>query len=146
MNCAATLEPEETIAHFDHIIRLPGGLLGFEQVKEYALLADPEEAPFLWLQMLAAPNRAFLVVSPSVVQPGYQADLSDADTAFLDLRAPEDALIFNIVTLRRTAPATVNLKGPIVLNRRTLLGRQVIPLNAADLPLQHPLPLAGAAC
>jgi len=36
----------------------------------------------------------------------------------------------------------VNLKGPIVINRRTLTGKQVIPVNAAEYAIRHPLPLA----
>ena len=38
--------------------------------------------------------------------------------------------------------ATVNLKGPIVVNRHTLRGKQVIPTNAPKFALQHPLPVA----
>jgi flagellar assembly factor FliW len=33
----------------------------------------------------------------------------------------------------------VNLKGPIVINRRTLIGKQVIINNAAQYSLNHPL-------
>jgi flagellar assembly factor FliW len=46
----------------------------------------------------------------------------------------------NIVTLRNQGPSTVNLKGPIVVNRCTRIAKQVIPLNAGLYPLQHPLP------
>jgi flagellar assembly factor FliW len=34
----------------------------------------------------------------------------------------------------------MNLRGPIVLNRHTLAGKQVIPLNAPSLELRHRLP------
>jgi len=33
----------------------------------------------------------------------------------------------------------VNLKGPIVINRRTLIGKQVILNNASRYSLHHPL-------
>jgi flagellar assembly factor FliW len=36
----------------------------------------------------------------------------------------------------------VNLKGPVVINRRTLVGKQVIPRNVAGYALHHPLPAA----
>jgi len=44
--------------------------------------------------------------------------------------------------LRNAGQATINLKGPIVINRRTWIGKQVIPVNAAQYPTQHPLPLS----
>ena len=124
----------------ENVIHLPGGLLGFERIKKYVLLSNPEEAPFLWLQMLDDPNLAFLVVSPCAVVDDYQPEISDDDTEYLGLQTPKDALVFNIVTLQPDGGATVNLKGPIVMNRFTLIGKQVVPRNVADYGLKHPLP------
>src|SRR2546423_370550 len=126
------------------VITLPMGLLGFERVKHYTLLASAEEAPFLWLQMVEDPNLAFLVVSPSVVLSCYEPDISEEEVKFLDLADPKEAWVFNIVTVYPDGKATVNLKGPIVVNRRTLIGKQVVPLNAACYSLQHPV-AAGSA-
>ena len=64
----------------------------------------------------------------------------DADV--LGLEQAQDAMVFNIVTMHQDGSATVNLKGPIVINRQNLSGKQVIPLNSADFTLQHPLPVA----
>ena len=148
MNTMTTIEPGELEqrdngarrqADDQGVIRLPGGLLGFEQAKSYVLLGSPEEAPFLRLQMNEDPKLAFLAIDPSVAVDDYQPDLSQEDTQFLALEKPEDALLFNIVTLHRDGTATVNLKGPIVVNRRTLIGRQIIPLNSAEYSLQHEL-------
>jgi flagellar assembly factor FliW len=126
----------------DNIVHLPLGLLGFEDHKQYVLLAQAEETPFLWLQMLEAPHQAFLVIPPTHVSADYQPELGQEDVEFLGLEDPEDAWVLNIVTLRPSGEATVNLKGPIVLNRKTLKGKQVIPLNATEYTLRHPL---GAA-
>ena len=124
----------------ENVIHLPGGLLGFERIKKYVLLSNPEEAPFLWLQMLDDPNLAFLVVSPCAVIADYQPELSDDDTDYLGLHSPKDALVFTIVTLHPDGAATGNLKGPIVMNRFTLIGKQVVPRNVAEYGLKHPLP------
>ncbi|MBL9137232.1 MAG: flagellar assembly protein FliW [Verrucomicrobiales bacterium] len=121
-------------------IELPLGLLGFESIKTYVLIAHPEEAPFQWLQMSASPGHSFLVVPPAAVLPNYSPELSEADVDFLGLDDPHDACVLNIVTLRPGGRSTVNLKGPIVLNRRTGVAKQVIPINAMRFPLQHPLP------
>ena len=121
------------------VIRLPFGLLGFEHVKQYVLLANPAEEPFMWLQMLDDAKRAFLVAPPSRLVADYQPDISDDEVEFLELSGPDDAFLLNIVTLRGNGQATVNLKGPVVINRRTLIGKQVIPNNAAKYSLHHPL-------
>ncbi|MDB6023468.1 MAG: Flagellar assembly factor fliW [Pedosphaera sp.] len=123
-------------------VHLPYGLLGFEQVKNFLLTANPQEEPFLWLQMLDSSKKAFLVVSPFLIMPDYQPDIPADDVELLDLSDPSDALVFNICTLRSEGRATINLKGPVIINRHTLTGKQIIPNNAAQFSLQHPLPVA----
>jgi flagellar assembly factor FliW len=74
--------------------------------------------------------------------PDYQPDIAEADVKFLELTTPADALLVNIVTLRGDGQATINLKGPVVINRHTMVGKQVIPNNAAQYSLHHPLPVS----
>jgi flagellar assembly factor FliW len=124
------------------LIQLPYGLLGFERVQNYVLLTRPEEEPFLWFQMVGETKHAFLVVPPHFVVADYAPDLSELDVAFLELNDPSDAFVLNIVTMRGHGEATVNLKGPIVINRQTLIGKQIIPVNAAEYAIRHPLPLS----
>jgi flagellar assembly factor FliW len=137
----------ETIQEFEAvgesrrtIIQLPLGLLGFESIKRYVLISDPEEAPFLWLQVEGETDLAFLVVSPFEVTAEYEPSVSVEDLRFLGLESADDALFFNIVTLDRRGGGTVNLKGPIVVNPQTLVGKQCIPLNASQLSVKHPIP------
>ena len=132
-------EPETLAVRKENIITLPLGLLGFEKVTQYVLLANEEEAPFLWLQMLDNASQGFVVVPPAVVLPAYAPDISQQDIEFLGIESPADAIVLNICTIRPDGSATVNLKGPIILNRRTLVGKQVIPGNAASFSLQHAL-------
>ncbi len=132
-------EPKTRQSEGRETIRLPFGLLGFEHVKEYVLLANPAEEPFMWFQMLDDTKRAFLVAPPSHLVADYQPDISDEEVDFLGLTDPSDAFLLNIVTLRGNGKATVNLKGPVVINRRTLIGKQVILNNAAKYSLHHPL-------
>lgn len=80
--------------------------------------------------------------SPLLVVSDYRPDISNEDAEYLGLNDPADALVVNIVTLRGKSGATVNLKGPIVINRHTLVGKQVIPNNAAKFALNHPLSVA----
>lgn len=142
MKTAELIEPEKRAVRGENVVQLPLGLLGFERVKNYVLLKNPGEEPFMWLQMLDNSRQAFLVVSPFLISPEYQPDIATEDVEFLGITSPSDALVVNIVTLRGNGPATVNLKGPIVINRHSLVGKQVIPNNVAQYSLSHPLPVS----
>jgi len=142
MTTAELTEPTTRQSAARDIIQLPLGLLGFENVKQYVLTANPAEEPFMWFQMMDNSKRAFLVAPPARLVPDYQPDISDDDAAFLGITDPSDAFVLNIVTLRGGDRPTVNLKGPVVINRRTLVGKQVIPNNAAQYSLRHPLAAA----
>jgi flagellar assembly factor FliW len=141
MKTAELIEPPTVEKNGQTLIQLPYGLLGFERIKNYVLIANPPEEPFLWLQMLDNGRKAFLIVSPFLVKPDYQPDIPADDVDFLELAQPEDALVYNICTIRGPGHATINLKGPIVINRHTLVGKQVIPNNATQFALCHPLPV-----
>jgi flagellar assembly factor FliW len=138
MKTGETAAPERMEIKQENIISMPLGLLGFEHVKKYVLLSNPEEEPFLWLQMLDQTNQGFIVVTPSAVAPDYAPDISPQDVEFLGIRTPSDAMLLNIVTIRGNE-TTVNLKGPIVVNRITLVAKQCIPVNVASFSLQHPV-------
>ena len=142
MNTLEAIEPAKQTQNGENVLRLPYGLLGFEKVKNYALISRPHEEPFLWLQMLDEGRHAFLILSPSVAVPDYRPDISEAEVKFLELTTPDDALVFNIVTLRANGPATINLKGPLIVNRYTRVGKQVIPNNAAQYAVSYPLPVS----
>jgi len=144
MKVAESIEPGLLATNQSNIIQMPVGLLGFEKIKQYAVLADPEEAPFIWLETLQEPKMAFLVICPTGIIANYQPDIGQEDVAALNLRTSEEALILNIVTMFRDGSATINLKGPIVINRRTRVAKQVVPFNAAEFSVQHPLPLGNA--
>jgi flagellar assembly factor FliW len=133
-------EIERVAVREENMIHLPLGLLGFERIKHYVLLAKPDEDPFLRLQMLDQGEHSFVVLPPALVLPDYEPELSAEDVAFIELKEPSDALVLCIVTLHAHGDATMNLRGPIVLNRHTLTGKQVIPMNAASLELRHRLP------
>jgi flagellar assembly factor FliW len=142
MKTAEMIEPEIQTISGENVIQIPDGLLGFEHVKKYVLLAQPQEAPFMWLRMIENANKRFIVVSPFQIVPDYQPDISNEDVRFLGINSPDDALVVNIVTLRPNRPPTVNLKGPIVINRHTLIAKQVIPNNASKFDVNFPLPVS----
>ena len=150
MKCAELIEAEiETPAPSVPLpvtresVVLPKGLLGFEEIKNYALISNPGEEPFAWLSVEGNVSLAFVVIDPFIALPEYQPDIPQADVDFLNLKRPEDAVLFAIVTLHQDRTPTVNLKGPVVVNRHTRIGKQVIIANANSYSVEHPLPVAG---
>lgn len=119
-------------------VQLPLGLLGFERIKTYSLVTKPDQEPFLWLAVPEGEDLAFLMVPPNLMLPDYAPELSDEDADFLEIRNPNDALVLNIVTLKSDGSATVNLKGPVVINRHTMIGKQLV-LSQQDCAIKHPI-------
>ena len=122
---------------------LPQGIIGFRDYTRAELLYLPDHLPFLWMKL--ANDRGdtvhFVVLEPGGVLPGYTPELFDDDAANLELHDASEAMILNIVTLEQQRPleAKVNLIGPIVVNRRTKLGRQLVISNYSRYSAHHPL-------
>jgi flagellar assembly factor FliW len=145
MNCAEMIEIETPAAARCDTVRMPNGMLSFEEIKDYVLTTDPDEVPFAWLKVKDNSALAFVVIDPFVALPDYQPDIPQADVEFLKLKSADDALLLGIVTIHDAKRATVNLKGPIVVNRHTHVAKQVIIANAGAYSVTHPLPMAEDA-
>src|ERR1700759_3060400 len=104
-NCVET-EPAVAVAASN--IRLPMGLLGFERMKDYLLIANPAEEPFGWLQVKGDTSLSFVVINPFLIAPDYHPDIPQTDVEFLGLKEPEDAMLLNIVTVHKQGQATMN--------------------------------------
>ncbi len=143
MNCAEMIDIEKPAVTRRDAVRMPTGLLGFEEIKDYVLTTNPEEQPFAWLQVQDNSSLAFVVMDPFVALAEYQPDIPQTDVDFLKLKEPDDALLLCIVTIHNHQRATVNLKGPIVINRHTHIAKQVIIVNASAYSVTHPLPVAA---
>lgn len=130
-----------------NLLRLPQGLIGFPQHQTFELLYQPEQLPFRWLRLHGPETVHFVVIEPGGLIPDYEPELFDEDAAFLGITDPNDALVLNIVTVGRSQPvtATVNLIGPIVINRRTGLGKQVVLSNHTRYDARFPLVVAEPA-
>ena len=119
-------------------LHFPAGLLGFEANQHFRLIRDADLEPYQWMKGLDA-EHAFLVIPPGYVAENYNIEISDEDQELLGIKNPDDALVLNIATWHPDETVTINLKGPIVYNKATMQARQVIPLNAPDLSLAHPM-------
>jgi len=124
--------PEESV--YD----LGPGILGFDELRRYALLPE-EGSPLEWVQAMDDADIAFAVLDPFLFYPDYSFELGDADVEALGLARPEDARVRAILTLHESAEGiTANLMAPLVLNPRMRRARQVV-LQESDLPLRFPV-------
>lgn len=141
MKVSPDLFPTDLDASGPLSFRLPEGLVGFEEYKTFELLSVPDQFPFLWMRLHGPDTLDFVVIEPGGIIADYELELFDEDASLLGLSAPADALVLNIVTVRHgsNATATVNLAGPVVVNRRTGLARQCILANYGRYSAHHPL-------
>ena len=109
-------------------VTFPGGLFGFELIKDYILI-DAERQPFYWLQSLEAEHIAFITINPFLFRPDYELDIDDDLVREIGISSPEEALIFTIVTIPQSGPMTANLQGPLIINRKTRIGKQGVLLD-----------------
>jgi flagellar assembly factor FliW len=125
-----------------NMLELPQGLIGFTHYKRAELLYLPDHLPFLWMKLISdADQLHFIVIEPGGIIPGYEPEIFDEDAEQLGIRTPAEAMILNIVTLKKQTPveATANLIGPLVVNRRTRIGRQLVISNYSRYSAHHAL-------
>ena len=135
----------ETDTQTDFVaIRFEAGLPGFPHVHTFQLRTwGPPGSPYLNLRAVDDPDVGFVVVPPWVFYPDYEFDLDDATAERLGLRVPDDAIVLAVVTLRdRPDEATLNLLGPIVVNRHTHDAAQVV-LPTSSYSVRAPLAVAS---
>ena len=138
-------------SHRANEVDLPAGLIGFPDHKRMELVYVPEQLPFLWMRLKGPDPLNFVVIEPRGVVADYEPEIFDEDAAALGITGPNDATVLNIVCLDQAHPqkATVNLAGPVIINRRTGVGRQVVLANHGRYSARHPLlsqpTAAGAA-
>jgi flagellar assembly factor FliW len=123
------------------VMRLPWGLIGFESLREATPLPLEGMEPFRWLRFEGDDPgaRGFLVVDSRLIQPVFSLDLDADDCSSLGIADGADLQVWIVVSLSAEGVPVANLRGPIVGNRVTGVFRQVIPANAPELPLRHPL-------
>lgn len=122
-------------------IQFPEGLPAFENVKEFVIISNEEEAPFLWLQATSVPNLAFLTIDPFLIYENYRPDISEDDVEALKINKPEDCIVLSIVNLRhnKEGVVTANLVSPVVINWNEQVGKQVILRNHLDYSVKYPI-------
>ena len=110
----------------EDVISLPQGLIGLPGTR-YALIAQTENSPFLWLHSVEDANLALPVTNPWLFFPEYEVRISDDDASQLELEGPEQVDIFCIVrAAQELVDFTINLLSPIAIHGAMRVGKQVL--------------------
>lgn len=123
----------------EDVLNFPEGLLGFADLRKFALLDDPNDEIFAWLQSCEAPQIAFPVLEPELFVSQYKATLTKSDLEALKMTNAEKARYFSIVTIPDDPTLmTANLKAPIVVNIVERTARQCV-LQDNNLAIREPI-------
>lgn len=121
-------------------LRFASGIVGFPEHRRGEIFHLADQLPFQWLRLHGPSPLHFVVIDPCGIIPDYAPELFDDDAAALGIASGADALVFNIVTVRDDpSKATVNLVGPVIVNRHTGAARQVVVANHALYSARRPL-------
>lgn len=123
-------------AAIDTKIHFAEGIPGFNELRDWELVALVGLEPFHWLRAVEKQNLMLMVVEPHLVVDNYVPILSRTDQVRLGLSTDAPPLIFTIVTLWDDRSVTVNLKAPLVLNVKTMQGAQLV-LDGQDWPMRQ---------
>jgi flagellar assembly factor FliW len=121
---------------------MPEGLIGLPDFKRFELIVDPESLPFVVLHCTEGDSIQIPALEPVGFVQNYRLNISDEDADLLGLRGQDsNPLILNVATIKSYEPqkVTLNLAAPIIINRRTRVGKQVLLVNYQDYSTAHVL-------
>lgn len=122
----------------DKIISMEGGMIGFPELRKFALIYDEEkENAFIrWMQSMDDPDIAFPVIDPSLILPDYNPAVDEEMLSSLGETHEGNRYVLNTITVpKNIEKMAVNLKAPIVINTDTCKGCQIIVED--DYPVKY---------
>lgn len=122
----------------EEVFIFPQGLIGFEAMRQWLILPDPDNEEVAWLQSLTESRVALPIVSPRKFAPDFRLHVSDRQLATLHLRNTDRIYILTVMS-KSGRSLTINLRSPIVINLSKRVACQVIA--SENLPLALPITL-----
>lgn len=108
-------------------VEFPEGWVGCPDWKRFTLERPAAIAPLALLNSSEIPELSLPAINPWMIKVDYAPQLTDADQAALGTERPEDLEWLVILNIQMDPLLiTANLLGPVVINRRTGVGRQVV--------------------
>lgn len=121
----------------DKLIHFPKGIVGFPDLKDFALIHDADagnQGGIRWLQSVQEPNFAMPVIDPLSVKPDYNPQVDDE--LLTTIGGLEDVLVLVTITVPSDlTKMSVNLKAPIIVNVAEKKACQII-LEQEEYPVK----------
>ncbi|MBP3621388.1 MAG: flagellar assembly protein FliW [Lachnospiraceae bacterium] len=118
----------------DKIIHFPMGIIGLENLKNFALIFDSEReerSKISWLQSMDDPMMVFPVINPIDIMEDYAPTIEDELIKIIGDPADADILIFVTMSIPADiTKMTANLKAPFIINTVDRKAMQVIVENS----------------
>ncbi len=113
------------------IFNFVGPIIGFEDLKEFALIDYKPDSPFKWLQSIEEMDLAFPVTLCSFFGIDYKFDIPDDEAQKLGIENVDDVFVCNIANIPASNPhdATINMLAPLVMNISNKKAMQIILKN-----------------
>lgn len=123
----------------ESVLTFPSGLLGFPESSRYVILDHDTAAPFKWLQSLDEPALAFVIIDPDLLLADYRIEVPGEAMMEVQGSEADELSTAVILTIPSDDPGciTANLRGPLLMNRRTRLCKQLVLSD--EFPSRHPL-------
>lgn len=123
----------------EDVLTFKEGLLGFQDLRQFVLLDDPNDDIFAWLQSCELPSIAFPVLEPELFGHKYNFDLNRTDSESLNMKVGQSPAFLSIITIPDDpTQMTANIKAPIVINLEQKIARQCV-LQDNHLAIREPI-------
>lgn len=126
----------------DAVISFADGLVGQPGWRRFVLLSGDTTDVVGVLQSVDDPALSLMVTSPTLAVPDYRVPLTTADRSALQLGADQEPVVLTTVTVHDQT-ITTNLLGPLLINPRTRVARQLV-LTDASYSTTYPIGQLGA--
>ena len=114
----------------DKLINFEGGLVGFPDLVDFALIHDTDDDKaqgIQWLQSIQEPQFAIPVIDPISVMDDYNPQIEDELLKPLGELTSDNMLVLVTITVPKDiTQMSVNLRGPIIINADNRKAAQVI--------------------
>lgn len=83
----------------DFVFNFVSPIVGFNELKQYAIVDIKPNSPFKWLQSVEDMELAFPITLCSYFGIDYQFDIPDKEAEQLEIKNSDDIFVFNIANI-----------------------------------------------
>ncbi len=125
----------------EEVLHFPEGLIGFESLRDFVVMANFKEGPLFWVQSVEDPEIAFVLTDPTNFFPEYKVMPDSNERRKLGMSEGEVSHSLAVVTVQEGGKVTLNLAAPILFSVSNNQAMQVA-LEKTSYTTRHPLPAA----